>query len=102
MKICPEHDKPFSDKSPNKVGNYWHVIDFEKNEYCSKTKEEYDTISDIQEETRESAKTPDWDAIAEGKVRHGFAIEAFKLGMPLNDETKKFINEWIRYVMEGR
>jgi len=44
---------------------------------------------------------PDWDAIAEGKVRHGFALEAYKMGKPLNGETKLEINRWVRFVMEG-
>jgi hypothetical protein len=38
---------------------------------------------------------------AEGKVRFGFAIEAYKLGLDLSDETTKLINKWTDYVMTG-
>lgn len=51
--------------------------------------------------TPKPEQRPDWDAIAEGKVRHGFAIEAYKMGKPLNGETKLEINRWVKFVMEG-
>lgn len=44
---------------------------------------------------------PDWDAIAKGKVRHGFAIEAFKLGLDLSPNTRATINLWVDYVVNG-
>lgn len=44
---------------------------------------------------------PDWDAIAEGKVRHGFAIEAFKMKMDLTEELVQTIDGWTKYVMTG-
>ena len=40
--------------------------------------------------------------IAEGKVRHGFAIEAFKMGKELNVTTATEINKWVSYVMTGK
>jgi hypothetical protein len=43
----------------------------------------------------------DWDKIALGKVRHGVAIEAIKKDMPLNDETKKWIESWTDYIVNG-
>lgn len=43
----------------------------------------------------------DWDKIAEGKCRHGFALEAFKMCMPLNQETMNTINEWTEFSMIG-
>ncbi len=43
----------------------------------------------------------DWDKIAEGKCRHGFALEAFKMCMPLNQETMNNINEWTEFSMVG-
>lgn len=39
---------------------------------------------------------------AEWKVRFGFAIEAYKLGLDLSDETIKQINKWTDYVMTGK
>lgn len=38
---------------------------------------------------------------AEWKVRFGFAIEAYKLGLDLSEETAKTINKWTDYVMTG-
>ena len=51
--------------------------------------------------TIEKKTSPDWDKIAEGKVRHGFAIEAYKLGYHLDKDTVDNINAWVRYVMVG-
>ena len=46
-------------------------------------------------------KKPAQDDSAEGKVRHGFAIEAYKQGKPLNKDTIKEVNEWVSFVMLG-
>jgi hypothetical protein len=45
---------------------------------------------------------PIQDDSAEGKVRHGFAIEAYKQGKPLSTETIKEVNEWVAFVMLGK
>ena len=47
-------------------------------------------------------ESPNWDKIAEGKVRHGFAIEAFKMGKELTDKTIAEVEDWVDYVMSGR
>ena len=44
---------------------------------------------------------PNQDDSAEGKVRHGFALEAYRQGKQLSTETIKEINEWVRFVMLG-
>jgi hypothetical protein len=44
---------------------------------------------------------PDWDAIALGKCRTLFAVEAFKLGKELNTETAKQCNEWAEFCLTG-
>ena len=49
-----------------------------------------------------SSNSPNWDAIAEGKVRHGFAIEAYKKDEQLNSETMDKIDEWVQFVMNGK
>jgi len=53
----------------------------------------------------EAHTKPDWEEretkVAEGKVRHGFAIEAYKLGHHLDQSTVDTINAWVRYVMVG-
>lgn len=52
-------------------------------------------------EVKKDDEQEKWDKIALGKVRHGFAIEAFKLGLELNAETVKIVNSWSEYVMTG-
>lgn len=48
-----------------------------------------------------TSEKPDWDAIAAGKVRHGFAVEAFKMGKELNKQTMDEIGAWVDYVING-
>jgi len=43
-----------------------------------------------------------WEEISTRKVRHGFAIEAFKMGKPLNSETANEIISWTNFVMTGK
>jgi hypothetical protein len=38
---------------------------------------------------------------AEGKVRHGFAVECYKMEKPLNKATTEEINRWVQYVLTG-
>ena len=38
-------------------------------------------------------KTPDWDKITEGKIRHGIAVEAFAKGMDLDAQNMKLIEK---------
>ena len=45
--------------------------------------------------------TVDWDKVSTGKVRHGVAIEAIKKDMILNEETKKWIDNWTTFIMTG-
>ena len=45
---------------------------------------------------------PSQDDSAEGKVRHGFALEAYRQGKKLNNETIDEIDEWVSYVMIGK
>lgn len=49
----------------------------------------------------QGAKTgsPDWDAIAEGKVRTLFALEVFKKGEKLTPENKQLIKEFTDFCM---
>ena len=47
-------------------------------------------------------KKPAQDDSAEGKVRHGFALEAYRQGKQLSTETIKEINEWVAFVMLGK
>jgi reverse gyrase len=43
-----------------------------------------------------------WENIAERKVRHGFAIEAFKQGLELNVNTVAKIQSWVKFVMTNK
>ena len=45
---------------------------------------------------------PTQDDSAEGKVRHGFALEAYRQGKKLNNQTIDEIDEWVSYVMIGK
>lgn len=38
---------------------------------------------------------------AEGKVRHGFAVECYKMEKPLNKATTEEIDRWVNYVLTG-
>ena len=46
-------------------------------------------------------KTPYWDKITEGKIRHGVAVEAFSKGMQLNAENMKEIEKWVQFIIHG-
>jgi len=48
-----------------------------------------------------SDKEPDWDKITEGKIRHGFAVEAFSKGKSLDSDTMKEIDRWVYFVVHG-
>lgn len=45
--------------------------------------------------------TVDWEKVSTGKVRHGVAIEAIKKDMVLNEETKKWVDDWTTFIMTG-
>lgn len=119
MKLCPIHLKLFSEKSPNKGGFYWHVINFENNEYHSITKEEYDRLPDPSEDgkgavsssiepTREPIKERDYEAEARGKVRNSVAVAFIGLQKdyepaPVLDQTLKTKMEgWVEWIMTGK
>lgn len=53
------------------------------------------TIANLKEPVRDV----DWDKIAEGKVRHAFAVEAYKLGKTLDQGNITEINKWTAFVM---
>lgn len=44
---------------------------------------------------------PDWDKIAEGKVRHGVAVAYIENGKPLNDVIKDEIRKWTQFIIDG-
>ena len=48
-----------------------------------------------------SEKQPNWDKITEGKIRHGFAIEAFKKDMKLSEDLMKDVDRWVYFVVHG-
>lgn len=52
--------------------------------------------------TKDTTDKPDWDAIASGKVRHGFALEAYSQGKELTEDTMAEVEDWVDYVMNGR
>lgn len=48
------------------------------------------------------SKDVDWDAIAEWKVRHAFALEAYKANKNLDNATVSVIDMWTKYVMSWK
>lgn len=56
----------------------------------------------VQENYSEKPDKPDWDKIAEGKVRHGVAIAFIELGAKLTNETKADIQEWTDFIINGK
>ena len=57
---------------------------------------------DPPKETMESPvePKPDWEKIAEGKVRHGVSIAYIAQGKPLNDVTKDEIQRWVNFIID--
>lgn len=108
MKTCPEHNKLFSPKSPNKGGYYWHVINFDKDEYCSKSKEAYDAIPGVDEESQREP-LPDGvtqgmpqrtvDTEARGKTRCQVAVAFIKVGASIDNQEE--MEKWVDYIMFG-
>lgn len=98
MKKCPDHNKPFSAKSPNAQGNYWHVIDFAKHEFCSKTKAEYDAIP--QDDDAWLNKKEDDEVIA-GKCRTLFIrSRIIKQGLtPLDEAEQEALKQLVAIAM---
>lgn len=52
-----------------------------------------------QQQSFSQPKRSGQDENAEGKVRHGFALEAYKLGLELDGSTKSQIDRWVKYVL---
>lgn len=51
--------------------------------------------------TQPVARQPDWDAIAEGKVRHGLVIAFIEKGAIYSKETCEEIERWQDYILSG-
>ena len=49
--------------------------------------------------TSDVSSGPDWDKIAAGKVRYGFAKEAFKMNWDCDQKNKDIIEAWVEFVM---
>lgn len=50
----------------------------------------------------EKHQSDKWDKISEGKVKHAFALEAYKQGKELNTGIVNSIGLWVDYVMSGK
>lgn len=55
--------------------------------------------NDFVENLTKAKEQEKWDSIAEGKVRHGFAIEAYKAGKQLTQATIEEVNNWTAFVI---
>lgn len=98
--ICSIHNKEF--KGPNKADNYWHLINFEKQEYCTKPADE--VTAAFEQVTREPIKERDYDAENRGKVRHGLVVAMIEhQGLkPLSPEDKAILNELTDFIMGSK
>jgi len=61
----------------------------------------FDCLPIEKSQQSQSQQGPDWDNIARGKVRHAFALEAFKNGFELTESTVSLVEAWVSYVMSG-
>jgi hypothetical protein len=60
-------------------------------------------LTEKPESANKKPNYPDWDKIAEGKVRHGIAVAFIETGITeLTEEVKTKINTWTKFVMGGK
>lgn len=102
MKICPEHNVPFSDKSPNRYGQYYHVINYDRQEYCNKSKNFYDNLPWGTVTPKESAPAVKVDSEARGKTRCQIICAVIgREGLSLALDSLPQIELAVDYVMNG-
>ena len=91
------------DEDTKKVIDYLNNMSVNKSVEIVSEKDGGYTLKDgvVKTSTPKHTDTPDWDAIAAGKVRHGFAVEAFKMGKKLNKNTMDEIGAWVDFVING-
>jgi len=54
------------------------------------------------EEIREKLAQPNWDEIAEGKVRHGVAVAFIgSQGINIDADLKELMEQWVEWIMTG-
>lgn len=70
--------------------------------YIKWKKEGEEEVANSSANSKEPKNDVDWDKIAEGKVRHAFAVEAYKLGKDLDTSTIEIINGWVNFVMDKK
>ncbi len=56
--------------------------------------------SNASQEGQTTKKEPDWDAIAEGKVRHGVVCAAIQAGQ-VTCQTPKDVLDWTQFIITG-
>lgn len=82
-------------------GKYKNIIGFRKPKaQAAASAQPFVTSGELK--VKQVAQDQKWETIAEGKVRHGFALEAYKLNRPLTVATATEINAWVSYVMTGK
>lgn len=100
--ICPLHNVGMIEKEGQYGPYFSHTI--QGAGYCNGKK-----ITPFKVPQAASAGAPipslpkprDYEAEGRGKVRFGFAIEAYKAGKLLDNTTMSEINRWTDYVMDG-
>lgn len=110
--FCEIHNKEF--KGPNKRGNMWHVIDYDKGEFCNKPLNMIEDDGSVEEPTYSNPSSPkefkksigekedvDWDAINRGKVRCQVAVAFIRNGNGWSKDMVEEMEDWVDYIMDG-
>jgi len=94
--VCPV--APCKEKPPK------HTVPLDESEPLDKAISTNRSIDESYTKARTSAakdEAPDWDKIAEGKVRHGIMVAHITRGDKLTDKLKEEMEEEVDYVMWG-
>jgi hypothetical protein len=118
---CSIHGKTF--KGPNSKGIYWHLINYDTQEYCHKTPQELGANLNpttkeefLPGETREPIKQTnlmhqerDYDGENRGKIRHGVICAIIEheglvnlRKLPTDTELQDTLNYLVEYIFTGK
>lgn len=116
--ICATHNKEY--KGPNTKGNFWHVVDYNKGEFCNlpangvtpanrADEQDFDkaSLAMAEQAVKEPFKARDFDAEARGKVRNSVAVAFIAIkgvnGYAILDQNvRDEMNDWVEWIMTGK
>lgn len=108
MPNCPKCDQPLklipagTSKGTGKEYNAFWACSDRNCGFTKKVEGEGTTPVNAMTKLAKVTEEKKWEEISTGKVRHGFAIEAFKQGRTLNASTVSEITAWTNFVMSGK